>query len=437
MSGGTPPSSDNAPSNSDESANAETFTAEPRSQEKIAQINLFAVKYDIQLDPIDVTADTLNLDDAKLDEIEVNVPMPQLLCIDANGNQVSKDIARRTQALEFDTRVREARERVVRMELKNILLSPDFNFINSDPSNLVGNDAARSSNDDAIAAPAPVVPTPAEQQQGSFNHARFPDKVPTGFDHNFIQAVFDDLKLPSDATDKEYARILDARINQFRKLLQQMHAARDEYNSLLKQKDTDPAVLLDMKSSARVIHAYITSIQTNLEYLRTLRRSRAPKSTKPNAKSKNSNNNNNNNNSSTRPSASARRRRRNAKNKADIAEHFNYSYTQPATVNQNNNNNNNSDTVMASASNSSKSQTSPPDQSFSFGPDQPDVIRRAQQWQLVNNSAEYDCPTGEAAASHTAVLFAKADQLRAKQKKVCVLCCPLFSGSFFCRFFKH
>ena len=477
MSGGTPTSSvtDDSVSSDDSVYNAaESVSGEPRSNDKLDQIQAFAQKYGIIVDADRDTPGSLNLDDVKLDDIEVNVPMPKLLKFDADGARVSDKQARETQQLEYNARVREARERVVRLEFKELLSGPDFMFINSNPSNLVPNDGARSSNDEA--APAATVPTPLEQQQGIFNHVVLPKTRPPGFDPTVLQDIFEELILPSEATDEEYARILNARCAKFIELLNDFKARQKSLRQLIKNGGPDQAFSNELKA----VHAYLGSIQANLEHLNRLKRSRTSKKelrAQNNATANNNNNNNNNNGASfgsfrnnsglgapgighgpnfnnngnsRRPvttysvshdtgkqslTPSARRRQRKARQKAMEQEALNYNYPQSAqgannanNNNTNNSNHNNNNSATRPNSDDMKSAQDPP---LAFGPNQPANIREAQVAEFHRNREAYDAPNGDSAAAYTAVLLAKADQLRAQHKQVL---CYFYFVLFLCSF---
>ena len=445
MSGGTPKSSDedDAMSSASSTPNADApDSGEPRSSDKLAQIDAFAQKYGITIDAVNDTASSLNLDDAKLDDIQVQVQTPKLLYFNNKGDRVSEQEALRNQKIEFDRRIREARVRVVRAEFGQLLRSPDFLYLNNDINNLVTNDAARSSNDDIPPAAAPVVPTPAEQQLGVWNLAKLPEKMPTGFDPSVLQSVFDDLRLPSGATDKEYINILEQRIARFRGLLKALEGYNDYITTLLKGPDTTDDIREDLVFTRRMNHLYLGSINTNLEYLKSLTKSRRSKAdiraANTNLTMSSARNNNNNNNiggsvaarapqvlpmlSESLPdydnlSKSARRRRR--ENQASDNNDYNYNYNSKADSSSTGSaaRDANGNDVRASANNHDDSGSDSSNHNNNDAGD--DRVARAEE-EYQRNRGLYNRPDGRAAASRTAEIVATANELRAKSKEVCL-----------------
>ena len=130
------------PGNNDANINSNdestpSVLAEERSSIKKSQITNFADKYGLQIDPRTVSPTSLQLDNLNLDHIQVSVPTPALEEKDESGNVLTLEAAKRRQLALHQRQIRLARQGIIREELRAILRSPDFEYANSNPNDLI------------------------------------------------------------------------------------------------------------------------------------------------------------------------------------------------------------------------------------------------------------------------------------------------------------
>ena len=394
--------------------------AEERSPSKLSQISNFADKYHLQFDPKTITPASLNLEHLDLDFIQVSVQAPPLQKTDDKGNKLSKDKAKRLQLAQHEVQIRLARQGIIREELRAILRSPDFNFTNSNPKDLVpastSQPVSQSQNDnDEKEFITPLVPTPNEPPN-MFLNPTFPDNLPKDFDRAIFRNLFIKYPIRLSGDNTVYFNSISARIRALRELLNNY----TEFNKDIRKQDNGNSLSDTSRSIINLNNAYITVANHNLHFYKSLRsqfdaspdikvsksKPASSSKSKPNStqtkaksKSKNPGKPHNANNSSRRPPP-PRTRSRSNKSSNNISNNNN---------GNNNNNNNNNNNYSDLGSNPSDPNDNIP------------AHAAATESEFNNNKDKYAGVAGKDSARRTCLLQAAVAAQREKQS-VCVLC---------------